>query len=161
MNYSFTFTFIQELFGEFGGFVKANVHYDISGRSNGTAFIIMNSAEAAEQAKKRYHGVQLDGRPMDIQIMGGNVANTRAPLNQRFSTPRGRGARGASRGGGGGRGRGRGRGGRGGRGRGGPTPTKKELDEQLDQYNSQVGFCFLKSIKHFMTSYFKYFVFNK
>ncbi|CAH3172058.1 unnamed protein product [Porites lobata] len=124
---------IQELFSEFGPLKKATVHYDVSGRSLGTAEVIFQQRDHAQRAMKQYNGVPLDGREMVIELITGG-ASARGSQGQGQSRRRQQfGGQGRS-GGRGGRGRGRGRGGR----RGGfqrANVTAEDLDAELDAYH--------------------------
>ncbi|KAJ6750194.1 hypothetical protein OIU85_000796 [Salix viminalis] len=137
---------IKELFSEVGDLKRYSVHYDRSGRSEGTAEIVFARREDAVSAVKRYNNVQLDGKPLKIEIVGTNIATRPAVLpstngmyrNQNIAAPRsssqGRGgATGWPRGGGhgvrrGGRGRGRGR---------GEKISAEDLDADLEKYHSE------------------------
>ncbi|GAB2295738.1 hypothetical protein Dimus_029896 [Dionaea muscipula] len=136
---------IKELFAEVGDIKRCGVHYDRSGRSKGTADVVFSRRADALAAVKRYNNVQLDGKPMKIEIVGTNIA-TPAPVpasfggsgNQNGATRsvQGRG-RGSGRARVGARGARRGRDG-GGRGKG---PGEKEvsledLDAELEKYHA-------------------------
>eukprot|EP00897_Mesotaenium_endlicherianum_P007898 jgi/Mesen1/7136/ME000037S06497 len=134
---------IKELFSEIGDLKRSSVHYDRSGRSKGTAEVVFARRADGVAALSRYNNVQLDGKPMRIEIIGTNLA---APVAARVRTVPGfvaataaagpvRGGRGFARGAGrGGRGGGRGRGGR--KGGNKPEKTQEELDAELDSYHA-------------------------
>nr|GEU64571.1 THO complex subunit 4D-like [Tanacetum cinerariifolium]GEU75103.1 THO complex subunit 4D-like [Tanacetum cinerariifolium] len=61
---------IRELFSEIGELKRYAIHYDKSGRPNGTAEVMFTRRSDAFQARKRYNNVQLDGKPMKIEIVG-------------------------------------------------------------------------------------------
>ncbi|XP_057970343.1 THO complex subunit 4D-like [Malania oleifera] len=144
LDYGVTNEDIRELFSEIGELRRYAIHYDKNGRPSGSAEVVYVRRSYAFAAVKRYNNVQLDGKPMKIEIVG---ANPEVPVSARVNvvggvdgrkrrtlvmTPgmvparvppainrgfgqRNRGALGTSRGG---RGRGRGRGHGRGRGRG-------------------------------------------
>lgn len=145
---------IKELFSEIGDLKRYSVNYDRSGRSEGTAEIVFARREDAVSAVKRYNNVQLDGKPMKIEIVGTNIATRPAVppstngmyRNQNIAAPRsssqGRGGTtGRPRGGTTGRPRGGGHGvRRGGRGRGrgrGEKISAEDLDADLEKYHSE------------------------
>ncbi|KAK1297945.1 hypothetical protein QJS10_CPB14g01496 [Acorus calamus] len=70
---------IKELFSEVGDLKRYSIHYDRSGRSKGTAEIVFSREGDALAAVKRYNNVQLDGKPMKIEIVGRNIV-TPAPM---------------------------------------------------------------------------------
>ncbi|KAE8693117.1 THO complex subunit 4A [Hibiscus syriacus] len=135
---------IKELFSEVGDLKRNAIHYDWTGRSKGTAEVFFSRKADAMAAVKRYNNVQLDGKPMKIEIVGTNIATPAAPIavNVAFGSSNGapRGGRGRGggfrrqRGVGGGRGFGRGRG----RGRGhGEKVSAEDLDADLEKYHTE------------------------
>ncbi len=136
---------VKELFSEVGDVKRHTVHYDRSGRSKGTAEVVFSRRADAVAAVKRYNNVQLDGKPMKVEIVGTNIAtHAVAPAaNGAFGNSNGipRSGQGRSvalgrpRGGGG-----RGRGARRGRGRGrgrGEKVSAEDLDADLESYHAE------------------------
>ncbi|GMH30083.1 hypothetical protein Nepgr_031926 [Nepenthes gracilis] len=133
---------IKDLFSEVGDLKRYGVHYDKSGRSKGTADVVYGRKEDALAAVKRYNNVQLDGKPMKIEIVGTNIATLlpgQASVgingNQNGALRSAQGkvpvfgrARGGSRGGRRGRGRGRGR---------GEKISAEDLDAELEKYHAE------------------------
>ncbi|XP_076911161.1 THO complex subunit 4A-like [Bidens hawaiensis] len=143
---------IKELFSEVGDLKKYSINYDRSGRSKGTAEIVFARRQDALAAVKRYNNVQLDGKPMKVEIVGINlVAPVSGPplannaVGNMNGYPRGGQGRvggfGRPRGGvGGGRGfvrggRGRGSGSGSGRGGRGEKISADDLDADLEKYH--------------------------
>uniref|UniRef100_A0A6N2KK58 RRM domain-containing protein n=1 Tax=Salix viminalis TaxID=40686 RepID=A0A6N2KK58_SALVM len=76
----------EELFSEVGDLKRYSVHYDRSGRSEGTAEMVFARQEDAVSAVNRYNNVQLDGKPLKIEIVGTNIGmslleNLTVPIN--------------------------------------------------------------------------------
>ncbi|GER55161.1 RNA-binding (RRM/RBD/RNP motifs) family protein [Striga asiatica] len=135
---------IMELFAEVGDLKRCNVDYDRTARSKGTAEVVFSWRQDALAAIKKYNNVQLDGKPMKIELVGTNIptaGGARLPTAGAFRDPnavpprQGRGGFGRPRGGG--RGRGFGRGGRGlGKSRG-EKISAEDLDADLDKYHAE------------------------
>ncbi|KAG6432884.1 hypothetical protein SASPL_104474 [Salvia splendens] len=140
----------EELFSEVGDLKRYVVHYDRSGRSKGTAGVVFSRRQDAMAAIKRYNNVQLDGKPMKLELVGTNVtahdagaggfasAGSFGDSNVAPRSGQGRGGFGRPRGGRG-RGFGRGRGQGGGQGRGGRSGEKvsaEDLDADLEKYHA-------------------------
>jgi RNA recognition motif-containing protein len=105
---------LEALFGQVGTVSVVEIIFDkFTGRSRGFAFITMGSGDEAQQAVEKFHGYEMDGRALSV-----NIAR---PREERAPRSFGEGGGGGGyRGGGGGRGgRGGGGGYRGGRGGGG------------------------------------------
>lgn len=133
---------IKELFSEVGDLKRCSIHYDWSGRAKGTAEVYFSRRGDALAAVKRYNNVQLDGKPMKIEIVGTNIPKPAAvsqvssgsygKLNGVSKSAPVRGSIGRPRGGGRGRGRGRGR------GKGSNEPVSAaDLDADLEKYHSE------------------------
>ncbi|XP_044506547.1 THO complex subunit 4A-like [Mangifera indica] len=138
---------IKELFSEVGDLKRYSVHYDRIGRSKGTAEVVFSRRADAMAAVKRYNNVQLDGKPMKIEIVGMDITTPATPsaangnvINSKGFSRGGQGRGGAFRrprgGVGGGRGFGRGRG----RERGhNEKISADDLDADLDKYYSEAS----------------------
>lgn len=144
---------IKELFSEVGDLKRCAIHYDRSGRSKGTAEVVFSRRADAVAALKRYNNVQLDAKPMKIELIGTNLTTVGPPRVANGAvmatggrgrtvvmTASNRGGRGVPGGGrrGSFRGRGRGRGNPG-RGKGGSTveKTAEDLDAELESYHAE------------------------
>uniref|UniRef100_K3XY68 RRM domain-containing protein n=2 Tax=Setaria TaxID=4554 RepID=K3XY68_SETIT len=150
LDYAVSNDDIKELFSDVGDIKRYSINYDRSGRSKGTAEVVFSRRSDALAAVKRYNNVQLDGKPMKIEIIGTNIEAPPTPTFA-FNPPAGNFkvpfTSGPRRGGGGGWPQGRGGfGGRGrgpasrGRGRGGGRGSEKvsaeDLDADLDKYHA-------------------------
>nr|GLL33788.1 THO complex subunit 4A-like [Ipomoea trifida] len=79
LEYSVSNEDVKELFSEVGDLKRYAIHYDRSGRSKGTAEVVFSRRQDALAAVKRYNNVQLDGKAMQIEIVGTNIAAPPAP----------------------------------------------------------------------------------
>lgn len=103
---------LEALFGQVGTVSVVEIIFDkFTGRSRGFAFVTMGSADEAQKAVDKFHGHQLENRPLAV-----NIAR---PREERPPGGGGGGFRGGGGGGGFRGGRGGGGGFRGGRGGGG------------------------------------------
>ncbi|KAI3794462.1 hypothetical protein L1987_37094 [Smallanthus sonchifolius] len=73
---------IRELFSEIGELKRYAIHYDKYGRPSGSAEVLFARRSDAFQALKRYNNVQLDGKPMKIEIDG---SSTKIPVSARVN----------------------------------------------------------------------------
>nr|GEU89997.1 THO complex subunit 4A [Tanacetum cinerariifolium] len=79
LDYEVTNEDIMVLFSDVGELKRYSIHYDRSGRSKGTAEVVYVRHPDAVAAMKRYNNVQLDGKPMRLELVGVNIA-TPAPI---------------------------------------------------------------------------------
>lgn len=82
LDFGVTSEDIEELFEDIGAIRKANVHFDESGRSIGTAEVVYERRADAIAAQKKYNGVNLDNRPMQISIVGGSEDRPEKSFNR-------------------------------------------------------------------------------
>jgi len=71
LQFSVTTDDIKDLFESVGDVKKAEVDFDKSGRSLGTAIVVYARKADALKAVARYNNVPLDNKPMHIAIIGG------------------------------------------------------------------------------------------
>ncbi|WYZ34752.1 hypothetical protein EsH8_I_001028 [Colletotrichum jinshuiense] len=101
VHYDLTPEDLEELFNRIGPVVKLDLKYDRAGRSEGIAFVTMQSREDALEAIKEFDGANANGQPIRLSIMaGGSAPRSRnpfdsavmpgRPLSERISAPGGR-----------------------------------------------------------------------
>ncbi|KAL9246225.1 hypothetical protein vseg_019787 [Gypsophila vaccaria] len=73
---------IRELFSEIGELKRYAIHFDNSGRPSGSAEVVYTNRSDAFAAHKRYNNVQLDGRPMKIEVV---TPNAQIPVSARIN----------------------------------------------------------------------------
>ena len=70
LDYKVTREDIKELFETIGPVKMHQVNCDPrTGRSLGTAEVVFEDREVAVQARERYHSIELDGKPMQIELI--------------------------------------------------------------------------------------------
>lgn len=69
LDYNVSNADIKELFETIGPLLSHRVHKDNAGRSAGTAEVVFADRGLAATAQKRYHSIELDGRPMNIELI--------------------------------------------------------------------------------------------
>lgn len=137
LDYGVTTNDVQELFEDVGAVRVARVHFDENGRSLGSAEVVFERRADAVAAQKKYHNMQLDGRPMDIKIVGANENRVEQPT---FNDNNGTGGNFRPRVRGGAAGRGRGGAGRAQQNGGkGENVTAEDLDADLEAYRAASG----------------------
>eukprot|EP00882_Tetradesmus_deserticola_P024207 GHRQ01026444.1.p1 GENE.GHRQ01026444.1~~GHRQ01026444.1.p1 ORF type:complete len:366 (+),score=140.80 GHRQ01026444.1:247-1344(+) len=69
LDYKVTDEDIKELFGTVGNIKDSAIHYDKSGRSMGTAYVVFDKRADALAAFNRYNNVALDNKKMSIEVV--------------------------------------------------------------------------------------------
>ncbi|TDZ12933.1 Aly/REF export factor 2 [Colletotrichum spinosum] len=101
IHYELTAEDLEELFTRIGPVAKLDLKYDRAGRSEGIAFITMQSHEDAQEAIKEFDGANANGQPIRLTLLtGGRNPRSRnpfdsavmpgRPLSERISAPGGR-----------------------------------------------------------------------
>ncbi|XP_050209026.2 THO complex subunit 4A-like [Mercurialis annua] len=73
LHYAVSTTDIQLLFSDVGELRSQSIHYDRSGRSKGTAEVVFARRIDALAAIKKYNNLPLDGKPMVLELVGGDL----------------------------------------------------------------------------------------
>jgi cold-inducible RNA-binding protein len=77
---------LEDLFAEVGTVLEASLVQDrASGQSRGFAFITMSTPQEAQEAIKRFHGSDLNGRPLSVTEARPREerGNSRGPIRPR------------------------------------------------------------------------------
>lgn len=61
---------LQLLFSEEGDLKRYCIHYDKNGKSKGTAEVVFARRSDALAAIKKYNNMKLDGKPLQIELVG-------------------------------------------------------------------------------------------
>jgi len=74
LDFNVTEDDLKDLFQQVGDVKKVKIHYDRSGRSEGSAEVIFARKGDADDAVKKYNNVELDGKSMKISLLGSALA---------------------------------------------------------------------------------------
>ncbi|KAM5556304.1 THO complex subunit 4A [Rosa sericea] len=75
LDYDVTNRDIELLFSEVGELERHSIHHDKSGRSKGTAEVVYKNHSDALAAIERYNNQHLDGKKVEIKLVGLNVVS--------------------------------------------------------------------------------------
>ncbi|XP_058753688.1 THO complex subunit 4A-like [Vicia villosa] len=78
---------INLLFSEEGVLERYSIHYDHFGRPRGTAEVVFTRQSDALSAFKRYNNTRLDGKPMQIELVGIGTSSNITPADTRIGSP--------------------------------------------------------------------------
>ncbi|XP_050386928.1 THO complex subunit 4A-like [Argentina anserina] len=76
LDYDVTHRDIELLFSDVGELERHAIHYDKSGRSKGTAEVVYKQHADAVAAIKRFNNHRLDGKKLEIKLVGNEVVAT-------------------------------------------------------------------------------------
>ncbi|KAJ2710792.1 hypothetical protein H4R19_003574 [Coemansia spiralis] len=78
LDYNVTEADLRALFGQVGPVAKASINYGPNGKSKGAGEVTFKNPAHANTSYNKYHNLELDGRKMKIEIVGGGggVAQT-------------------------------------------------------------------------------------
>ncbi|KAJ2759544.1 RNA-binding RNA annealing protein, partial [Coemansia nantahalensis] len=147
LDYNVTEADLRALFGQVGPVTKTSINYGPNGKSKGAGEVTFRNAAHANAAYDKYHNLELDGRKMKIEIVGGAAPampvfmptivpqqTTQRPARGANQSRNTAASSAAQEGKAGARGRRGGRGGRSGDADKKRNVTAEELDAELDTY---------------------------
>lgn len=79
LHYAVTEDDLKVLFSEVGSLKQCAIHYDVSGRSEGTAEVDFEHNVDALKALRQYNNLRLDGMPLKIEFVGVDVNTSPYP----------------------------------------------------------------------------------